>query len=693
MSVYVPPRRVEKAAFGPGVVSLTYDRPLFGVTSSPQKLAAQAQTLYHTNPWVHAAEKAVSGKGGAVPWHLEDANGDEIDADTAQQYRAVLDLIEKPQANLPGVGRPMPRRELWTLTLRHMGLCGTSFWYLDQTDALAGTPLGVVYLNPARMWPAQDSSGNLLGWSLDGAPGERGAMALDLLEVLPFYLDPPDNGHLGIGIVESVGMKAQLANAADRYVANVLDSGGRLAGLVSPKPNTTVNEDQWRQFLADSRQIADDPQAAKRLQAVRGPIDFTRTSATPQELAVTEVQSMTRDDILALWNVPGSQIGLPINRALGQGSAQSFEEAVLWQNAIGPRLTAFYETIQYGLLDRFAKLGTTVELVIDSPSFDDDTPKYDLAEKAAGQPLTRNERRDILGLEPLPDWDPVTGEPLGIAIDLPIAVSVVGHGASDEPQPKVAPEPAPPVMVMAPPVVEGAPAEVIGKARLTPKVAALRGSLLTLRANVERRVTPKLRSGVRDVLAEQRRDIAERIRAHADHIRQKPGETTIWFPKSWDAKLSGALAPALTNMADSVRSHITKTLTPGKADVAKAYLVASRVAGINETTRKAIAQAIADAIDAGDDVLTVADAIEGSTLGYLFDDYRAEMVARTELMGAYNGAALDAYGDAGVAQVQAIDGDDDPECADRDGQVFDVDEADSIEDHPNGTLDWVPVLE
>jgi len=145
-------------------------------------------------------------------------------------------------------------------------------------------------------------------------------------------------------------------------------------------------------------------------------------------------------------------------------------------------------------------------------------------------------------------------------------------------------------------------------------------------------------------------------------------------------------------MAESVSTHIRTTLTPGKAGPVATYPIGTRVTGINETTRLAIEKAIQAAIDAGDDILTVADAIEGVGLGYLFDEYRAEMIARTELMDAYNGAALSSYGEAGVTEVQAIDGDGDEECAARDGAVMSVEEADGIEDHPNGTLDWAPVI-
>jgi hypothetical protein len=75
-----------------------------------------------------------------------------------------------------------------------------------------------------------------------------------------------------------------------------------------------------------------------------------------------------------------------------------------------------------------------------------------------------------------------------------------------------------------------------------------------------------------------------------------------------------------------------------------------------------------------------------------FDEARAELIARTELADAYNAAALGSYGELGVSEVQAIDGEGDDECASRNGQTYSVDDAESIEDHPNGVLDWVPVI-
>jgi hypothetical protein len=162
-------------------------------------------------------------------------------------------------------------------------------------------------------------------------------------------------------------------------------------------------------------------------------------------------------------------------------------------------------------------------------------------------------------------------------------------------------------------------------------------------------------------------------------------------------------------MATSVSRQVAEQL-PAKADPLENSAVdrvlsrgVARVTKINDTTRAEIADILVTAIDQGVDLAEVADAIEAGTdltpligrSGGVVGDlaYRAEMIARTELMDAYNASALYSYADAGVRTVQAMDGDQDEECAARDGREFPIEEADGIEDHPNGTLDWVPVLD
>lgn len=77
--------------------------------------------------------------------------------------------------------------------------------------------------------------------------------------------------------------------------------------------------------------------------------------------------------------------------------------------------------------------------------------------------------------------------------------------------------------------------------------------------------------------------------------------------------------------------------------------------------------------------------------------WKADRVARTETMLAYNTASLLAYEQNGVTHVRAHDAAiperSDQDCIDRDGKIFTLTEAwnEQRKEHPNGTLSWSPL--
>jgi hypothetical protein len=124
-----------------------------------------------------------------------------------------------------------------------------------------------------------------------------------------------------------------------------------------------------------------------------------------------------------------------------------------------------------------------------------------------------------------------------------------------------------------------------------------------------------------------------------------------------------------------------------------------RIVSINRTVRDAIIAllraAIAEGEAQGEGAADIGKRIEAISLdgAAVFNEYQAERIARTESMFAYNTAALESYRDMGVEMVEPMDGDQDEECLARlDRGAVTLDEALADEDHPNGTLDWVPVL-
>lgn len=74
-----------------------------------------------------------------------------------------------------------------------------------------------------------------------------------------------------------------------------------------------------------------------------------------------------------------------------------------------------------------------------------------------------------------------------------------------------------------------------------------------------------------------------------------------------------------------------------------------------------------------------------------FPDWKAARYARTEARDAFNAGALLTARANGLNVVQALDaqlGESDPDCNDRDGQFYTVDQAMREVEHPNGTLGW-----
>jgi uncharacterized protein with gpF-like domain len=240
---------------------------------------------------------------------------------------------------------------------------------------------------------------------------------------------------------------------------------------------------------------------------------------------------------------------------------------------------------------------------------------------------------------------------------------------------------------MLPPVPTDDEAELIeGKADLTKP-------LLGLRQRTETTWEPRIRRAVARVLGEQQRLVTSKLA----HALRKNNDLTWWNETREAKRFTDALEPLLAEMASDVAEQ-TRSLAKkeAKADTfldqvmdAIRSSVGERITAINQTTLDKVRAAIAAGTEAGEGPADIGRRLSDSAA---FDEYRAELISRTETAQVYNDAALRSYGALEVTEVQAIDGDTDAECAARNGRTYPIDEAMGISDHPNGTLDWIPVV-
>lgn len=118
---------------------------------------------------------------------------------------------------------------------------------------------------------------------------------------------------------------------------------------------------------------------------------------------------------------------------------------------------------------------------------------------------------------------------------------------------------------------------------------------------------------------------------------------------------------------------------------------------LKDDTKKAVLKALADTKEAGEGPYQAAQKIKEMVAAgpWTTSRIRAKVIARTETKQAQNVASLDAYKQGGVDKVEIVDGQlptSDEDCIERSGDIITLTEAYALDDHPNNTLSFIPVI-
>jgi predicted subunit of tRNA(5-methylaminomethyl-2-thiouridylate) methyltransferase len=169
---------------------------------------------------------------------------------------------------------------------------------------------------------------------------------------------------------------------------------------------------------------------------------------------------------------------------------------------------------------------------------------------------------------------------------------------------------------------------------------------------------------------------------------------TVWWDEAKEqARLTDALRPHALALTTAVVDRTSRSLRPAKADgfserIAARLLkvVAKRVKAVSDGTRDAVARAIRDGLDQGMSPAEVADSLDSLAVlangSPAFDELRAETIARTEMAQTLNSASIASYDEFGVDKVEVIDGEGDDECAQANGEVWTLEQAERERDRP-----------
>lgn len=528
--------------------------------------------------------------------------------------------------------RPNPDQsqfQFLELHFTYLKLVGESYWYILR-NKVTNKPQEFYLLRPDLMSVAVAKKGNPLGlvtgYVLTKSDGDK--IPFEKSEILHFKMPNPSNPYYGMGTIEAAKTYIQTEQFSAEWTKNSLFNSGRPSGIVSIKG--TIDEEQFNSIKARFKQEYTGTSNAGKTLFLKGTdgIDYQKLGMELGELALKELKDMTRDDIMMMFRVSKTMLGISEDVSLNNAreSRAMFKESIIiaeWDR-LTDHLTAFLLPLYGNAKGQY--IGYEI------PDLESGETKVHEWEVGFNKWLTRNDIRRERGLKPLKGGD-VIRESVGL-------VPVV----DDKPrEPREPEKPSNGTPAKEPteekPNNEEPPKEE--KKLIKKDLAEKKDVYERLMFQLQESWEPVYEEAIIKEFNKQEQEILAR-----HPIKNIDWQFDIEIAKS---RLSGVLYPMGIQLMQEAAEFALELVNDNETDFlidqrVQEYLrdrVNRMVEGVNEQTITELSESIAQGIKDGENLSKlrkrVRDIYENAT------KVRAERIARTESIAASNEGALEAY--------------------------------------------------
>jgi HK97 family phage portal protein len=503
-------------------------------------------------------------------------------------------------------------------------------------------------------------------------------------------------------LARNVNLDLNMTDFAKTYFQNAGVPSGllKLKRRLNTQEEASVIRSRWRSQFGGRNNF-------HRVAILDEDADYQAMAHSPKDMALPELHDLTESRICAVFGVPAILVGA--NVGLQRSTYSNYREArmAFHSETLEPMVSRILRHFNRNMLEEYSgNESLTVDWAEMRSGLDDrEAMTTRVTGLFAGGILTLNEARAQLGLQAVSD---------GAIRRIPAAVFEVAEGS-----------PAP-VAVGAAPVEESLP---IGTLKEWDDLPALKAPRVARRAGILRRQLLEDREEETDRMATrvQRhfRGLRNRVDGILGRYMERGGTESKDFPFGADDLMPPGEIPNLQAIIEQSMTRISKRTfaainangLAGTLDwsenlpVVQSVLVQAptRAAMIHRTTNEAIRRAVALALRRGYSIEQLArgvpdDKFPGLRSILTETESRSRLIARTEVMRTQNQTSVGFYKEQGFAYVRADDVDGDPDdnyidpgdpygrtCIERHGQIYTVEQAQDINDHPNGTLNWQPM--
>ena len=209
-------------------------------------------------------------------------------------------------------------------------LLGTRGVFIEKVRGRDGRIIGLNLLPPQSTSPIPDAKKFVSGYEVQMPYGQKVIMKPEDVCWIrrPHPLDP----YLSLTPLESAGVAIEIENLAKLYNRNYLLNDGRPGGLLVLRGE--IEDDDKEELKSRFRGNIGRAGHTTVISADDG-VDYVDTSASPRDVAYSQMRQITKEEILASFGVPESVIGNAAGRTFSNASE---EIRVFWMETMLPHL-------------------------------------------------------------------------------------------------------------------------------------------------------------------------------------------------------------------------------------------------------------------------------------------------------------------------------------------------------------------
>lgn len=615
--------------------------------------------------WVFACINARAEELASIELYLENEDTEE-----EIKNHPIFDLLNDVNPN-------MTKYELFFGTQALMDLTGNAYWYLARDNEGKGKIREIYLLSPDKVNIVLDKANplSILGYTYGN---KQDKIIFNKNEVLHFKNFNPNGGypapHKGMGVVEASLWAIETDNEARNWNYSFFKNSARPDGVLTTEQVLGDDEfkrlkEQWEQTYRGSRNNG-------KPAILEGGLKWQDISKTQRDMDFIAQRTFSRDEILSLFRVPKTVVGITddVNRANAEAS-----DYVFAKRTIKPLMERFVTVLNEYLLPEFGE--TKLKFEFENPVPEDRLVELQEYSMGINKWLTRNDIRREEGLAESDNGDvfyaPFSESPQDSVTQIQKSVTVSKNNKVNK-------------------TIDDFVAKL-------PKKEVTYRKLTAAQKEVHKDVWIKRfdkneKELIKDVTAYFKKQEAEVLaNAKEEYNGLKPKEyklkgveDVLFDEKKAIATGISLITPHLRNflkegaeMADSQTGGEFNLNSPDTLkfvqDRAKFFAET-----INDTTREALLTGIKEALDNNEGFDAITDVI--TNVYQQAYDYRTERIARTEVSASLNEGSIQAYKQAGIEEVEWVAVTDDRTaeiCLDNDGEIRKIgDEFSSGEQQP-----------